>query len=110
MLAVNLKQGLSQDLKTGCSNLAVVKFIWASKFVRGTTIYTLKSTINLYKFIKIRQNILKQCHGNYMEMKKFNYMLEIDILKKSLSKIFGCPEGCFSRVWVSKKTPRRPAV
>ena len=24
-------------------------------------------------------------------------------------KCFGCPEGWFLRVWVSKKTPRRPA-
>ena len=30
----------------------------------------------LYKFIKIRYNILKHCHGNYMEMNKFKYMLE----------------------------------
>ena len=44
-----------------------------------------------------------------MEMKKFDCMLEIDIFKKFLIKEFGCPEGCFLRVWVSKKTPRRPA-
>ena len=28
------------------------------------------STINMHKFIKIRHDILIQCHGNYMEMKK----------------------------------------
>ena len=44
-----------------------------------------------------------------MMMKKFNDMLEIDIFKKFLSKEYGCPDGCFLRVWVSKKTPRRPA-
>ena len=44
-----------------------------------------------------------------MEMKIFNYMLEIDILRNSSTKKIGCPEGCFLRVWVSKKTPRCPA-
>ena len=29
-----------------------------------------------------------------MEMNKFNYVLEIDILRISLQKN-GCPEGCF---------------
>ena len=43
-----------------------------------------------------------------MEMEKFKYMLEIDILRNSSQKI-GCPEGYFLRVWVSKKIPRRPA-
>ena len=37
-----------------------------------------------------------------MEMKRFNYMLEIDILRNSSQKI-GSPEGWFLRVWVSKK-------
>ena len=44
-----------------------------------------------------------------MEMKKFNYMPEIDILRNSSLKKIGCPNACFLRVWVSKKTPRRPA-
>ena len=48
-------------------------------------------------------------HGD----EKFNNMLEIDILRNSSQFFFwgggGCPEGYFSRVWVSKKTPRRPA-
>ena len=48
---------------------------------------------------------LIQCNGNYKEMKKINYMLEIDIFKKFLTKIFACPEGCFLRVWVSKRHP-----
>ena len=39
-----------------------------------------------------------------MEMRKINYKLE-----KFLTNFFGCPEGCFFMVWVSKKTPRRPA-
>ena len=40
-----------------------------------------------------------------MEMKKFNYMLEIDTLRNSSPKKTGCPEGCFLRVWVSKRHP-----
>ena len=47
---------------------------------------------------------LIQSDGNYMEMKKINYMLEIDI--EIPHKKFGYPEGCFLRVSVSKKTPR----
>ena len=43
-----------------------------------------------------------------MEMDTFKYMLEIDILRNSSQKI-GCPDGCFLRVWVSKKTHRRHA-
>ena len=35
----------------------------------------------MYKFIKIRHDIIKQCHGNYKEMKTFNYKLEIEILE-----------------------------
>ena len=35
--------------------------------------------INIYKLIKIRHNVLIQCHGNNIMMKKFNYMLDIDI-------------------------------
>ena len=35
------------------------------------------SAIDMYKFIKIRHDIIKQCHGNYKEMKIFNNKLEI---------------------------------
>ena len=49
--------------------------------VKGGPPYSHISTINMFKFIKIRHDILIQFHGNYMEMKKFNYMLEIDILR-----------------------------
>ena len=44
-----------------------------------------------------------------MEMKKFNYMVEIDILRNSSQKKVGVLMGVFLRVWVFKKTPRRPA-
>ena len=39
----------------------------------------MSSTINMYEFIEIRHDIPIQCHGEYMEMKKFNFILEIDI-------------------------------
>ena len=63
----------------------------------------------MYKFIKIRHDIIKQCHRNYKEMKEFNYKLKIEIFRNSTRKKIGCPEGYFLRVWVSKKAPRRPA-
>ena len=74
-------QGLSQDLETGCPILAIVKFVGIQIF-RGAQI----SPINMYKFIKIRHDILIQCHGNCMEMKNVNYMQEIDILRDSSQK------------------------
>ena len=56
----------------------------------------------MYKFIKIRHDIIKQCHGNYKEMKIFNYKLDIDIFRNSTEKklgvlrdsfqVFGCPK------------------
>ena len=47
----------------------------------------------MYKFIKIRHDIIKQCHGNYKEMTKFSYKLEIEIFRNSTQKKIGCPEG-----------------
>ena len=45
-----------------------------------------------------------------MEMEKFKYILEIDILRNSTQNIKGVLSGTFKGpVWVSKKTPRRPA-
>ena len=69
----DLVQGLSQDLETGCLKLAIVKFM------KGTTINSdfNHKLIKMYVFIKICHNILIQCLGNYMEIKKFNFMLEI---------------------------------
>ena len=56
----------------------------------------------MYIFIKIRHDILIQGHGNYMMMKKFNYMLEIDIFKNSSQKNV-CPE-VFKGLSVQKDT------
>ena len=98
-------QGLSQDLETGCPKWAIVKFLGV-QILRGTPQYTQISTINMYKFIKIRHDILIQCHGNHMEMKKrFNYMLQIDILRNS-SKIFlGVLMGGFRGFGCPKRHP-----
>ena len=102
------KQCPSQDLETGCPKLAIGKF-WASNFLRGTTIYS-DFIIKMYEFIKIRHDILLQYHGNYMEMKRFNYMLENWDwhFKKFFTIFFGSPERCFLRVWVSKKDTQTP--
>ena len=51
--------------------------------------------MNMYKFIKIRQDIIKQYHGNYKEMKNFNYKLEIEIFRNSTQKYLGVLRGSF---------------
>ena len=52
----------------------------------------------MYKFLKIRHDILIQCKGNYMDMRKFNYKYAWDYhFKKFSTKKFGCPEGCFPK-------------
>ena len=90
----SIKQGLSQDLETGCLKLAVVKFLGRPYFEGGSQC-THISTINMYKFIKIRHDIMKQCHGYYKEMKKFNHKLEIEIFRNSTQKDFGVLRGSF---------------
>ena len=70
------------------------KKFWRPNF-EGRPQFTQISTINLYRFVKIRHDILIQCHGNYMEMKKFNFMLEIDILRNSSQKDLGALRGAF---------------
>ena len=49
----------------------------------------------MYKFIKIRHNIIKQCQENYKEMIKFNYKLEIEIFRNSTQKDLGVLRGSF---------------
>ena len=49
----------------------------------------------MYKLIKIRHDIIKQCHGNYKEMKKFNYKLEIEIFRNYTQKDLGVLRGAF---------------
>ena len=59
----------------------------------------------MYKFIKIRYDIIRLCHGNYKEMKKFNYKLEIDIFRNSAQKSLGVLRGSFEVFGCPKKHP-----
>ena len=59
----------------------------------------------MYKFIKIRHDIIKQCHGNYKEMKKFNYKLEIEIFRNSTQKDVGVLRGSFQGFGCPKRHP-----
>ena len=68
---------------------------WGVQIFKGGSQYTQISTMNMYKFIKIRHDIIKQCHGNYMEMKKFNYKLEIEIFRNFTLKELGVLRGSF---------------
>ena len=51
--------------------------------------YTQIATENMYLLNEITHNVHMQCHRNYIEVKKFNDMLEIHILRNSLP-IFVC--------------------
>ena len=58
----------------------------------------------MYRFIKIKHDIIKQCHGNYKEMKKFNYKLEIEIFRNSTQNL-GVLRGSFSGFGCPKRHP-----
>ena len=62
---------------------------------QGGSQYTHILIINMYKFIKIRHDIIKQCDGNYEEMEKLNYKLEIEIFRNSTLKKLGVLRGSF---------------
>ena len=49
----------------------------------------------MYKFIKMMHDIIKQCHGNSKEMKKFNYKLEIEIFRNFTQKYLGVLKDAF---------------
>ena len=59
----------------------------------------------MYKFITIRNDIIKQCHGNYKEMKKFNYNLEIGIFRHSTQIFWGDLRGSFQGFGCPKRHP-----
>ena len=59
----------------------------------------------MYKFIKIRHDTIKQRHGNYKEMKKFNYKLEIGIFRNSTLKKLGVLRGSFQGFGCPKRRP-----
>ena len=98
---------LSQDLETGCPKLAIVNFLGVQIF-KGGAQYTQISNINMYAFIEIRHDILIQCHRNYMETKKVNYMVEIDILRNSSQKSW-VSWGVLLKGLGVQKEPRHPA-
>ena len=62
---------------------------------RETTIYSKFSSTNIYLLIEIKHNILIECHLNYIEMIKFNYMLENDIFWNSSQFFLGGQRGDF---------------
>ena len=73
-VAVSSTYGLSQDSETGCPKLAIVEFL-------GAQIFKGDDNIQMYQkkaWYPYTMQLI-QCNGNYMEMKKINYMLEIDI-------------------------------
>ena len=59
----------------------------------------------MYKFIRIRHDIIKQYHRNYKEMKKFNYKLEIEIFGNSTLKNVGVLRGSFKGFGCPKRHP-----
>ena len=59
MFSVHINQGLSQDLETGCSKLAIVNFWGILCFKAGYNIHRLQVTsINMYLVIETRHDIL----------------------------------------------------
>ena len=56
--------------------------------IEGRLQFTQITTINKHLLIKIRQNNLIRCHGNYIEVNKFDHMLEIDILRNSSQNVW----------------------
>ena len=98
-------QDLSYDLETGCPKLAISN-VKGVPFFLVEAQYTQISTINMHKMIEIRHTILIQCHGNYIVMTKFSYMLEIDM--QFLTKNWVSWGVVFKDLGVWK-TLRRPA-
>ena len=59
----------------------------------------------MYKFIKIRHDIITQCHRNYKEMKKFNHKLEIETFRNSTQFFLGVLRGSFYGFGCPKRHP-----
>ena len=59
----------------------------------------------MYKFIKIRHDIITKCHRNHKEMKKFNYKLEIVILRNSTPINLGVLRGSFQGFGCQNRHP-----
>ena len=59
----------------------------------------------MYKVIKIRHDVIKQCLVNYKEMKKLKYKLEIEIFRNSTLKDVCVLRGSFSGFGCPKRHP-----
>ena len=86
-------QGFNQDLETGCLKLAIVKF-WGVQIYK----FTIYSDFN-HKHVKSYQNKAWYPYTMSWELydneKKFNHMLEIDILRNSSQNFLGVLWGVF---------------
>ena len=76
---------LASWIRNWVPKIGSCKFFGRPNFQGGSQ-YTPISTINIYKFTRIRHDIIKQCHGNNKVMKKFNYKLEIEVFRNSTQK------------------------
>ena len=74
--------------------MAILEY-WGVQSFKGDHNNTQISTVNMNEFIKIRHDIITQCHGNYKELKKFNYKLEIEIFRNSTQRNLGVLRGAF---------------
>ena len=97
----SMVQSLSQDLETGCPELAIVEILGV-QILRGATIY---SDFH-HKHVLIHQN--KAWYGYTISLESYGddkiqlYAWDWHF-KKFLTKDFGCPEGCFFSVFGAQK-------
>ena len=76
---LNILQGSTVTGQTGCLKLAIEKLLGVQIFEGyHNTLRFQPTCMNLIEFIKMRHDFLIQCHRNNMEMKKIDYVLEID--------------------------------
>ena len=75
--------GLSPGFRNWVPQIGNWKISWVAYFFQGSWENSMKTTIHMYLLIEIRHDILVQCYGYYIEMKKFNFMLVINILRNS---------------------------
>ena len=83
--------------ETRCPKLAIVNVLGVQILKSGTTKI---STINVCLLIKIRHYIHIRCLGNYIMMKRFNYIcLKFYILRNSTEKDLGALKGDILGFW-----------
>ena len=58
----------------------------------------------MYLYIIIRHNILIQSLGNYTEVNKFNFLLEIEILRLAILPKAGTNEGNYHYMLITNKS------